>query len=276
MKHTGKKSSDHPRFMTELPPHLLQKFLMNRQRRIAADIAHRVEYPDKQTLHQLTAEDIERLGFAGHHPGSWIGGIPEADAEPGTARDRLIRRKKLPDPFVVASEVQEAIAAAGLKPVGTTGNLVWGEQNLEFGTRSKIRYFDDSYRCIIPLAHIWLLSEVSNAAAVELGRLTGYRSFFRGKQPTASHVYPLAPPSSSRRQCPVHRYHQYSRHSRFAPGSACPPKGYDLGQRVLCLRRASQINAGRRAGHQSHPLPAVRHSFPDTPGSRNHRRRLEL
>ena len=41
------------------------------------------------------------------------------------------------------------MAVVGGAGMGMTGNLVLGECNFEFGSLSKARYFEDSYRLIV-------------------------------------------------------------------------------------------------------------------------------
>ncbi len=82
---------------------------------------------------------------------------------------------QLANPQIVAKVVGEVIARAGLKPVGLTEPVVRAGLNFEFGDEAKINWHAPSYLQIIPLAHMWACSEISNEGALALAKLTGYQ-----------------------------------------------------------------------------------------------------
>jgi hypothetical protein len=54
---------------------------------------------------------------------------------------------------------------------------VWAEQNFEFLDITKAKYFMDSYKEMIPLAHIWLCAEVAQDGLQEIAAQTGYKAY---------------------------------------------------------------------------------------------------
>jgi hypothetical protein len=78
------------------------------------------------------------------------------------------------NPAIVLASVKAKIASTGLKPVGMTGKLVHGAQNFEMLTLAKAKWFMDSYKEYIPLAHSWACVEIGKDGLEEVGRQTGY------------------------------------------------------------------------------------------------------
>jgi hypothetical protein len=78
---------------------------------------------------------------------------------------------KWPDPAVTHSEIQKVLH--GRPVAGKTGNVVISSLNCEFGNKSKVQYFSDSYVTIFALSHIQGLIEVSTDGVAEMAKITG-------------------------------------------------------------------------------------------------------
>lgn len=99
------------------------------------------------------------------------------------------------NPAIVLASIRARIASVGLKPVGMTGKLVHGAQNFEMLTAAKAKWFGDSYKEIIPLAHVWICVEVGKDGLEEIARMTGYTAYCsadnsRGNQAVGILVHP--------------------------------------------------------------------------------------
>lgn len=101
----------------------------------------------------------------------------------------------LMNPQIVLAAIQKKIAAVGAKPVGNTGEIIWGAQNFEMLTQAKAKWFMDSYKEYIPLAHVWLCSEIGKDGLEEIARQTGYTAYCsadnsRGNQAVGILIHP--------------------------------------------------------------------------------------
>lgn len=99
------------------------------------------------------------------------------------------------NPAIVLASIKAKIASTGLKPVGMTGKLVHGAQNFEMLTQAKAKWFQDSYKEFIPLAHVWLCVEIGKDGLEEIARQTGYTAYCsadnsRGNQAVGILVHP--------------------------------------------------------------------------------------
>ncbi len=99
------------------------------------------------------------------------------------------------NPAIVLASVKAKIASTGLKPVGMTGKLVHGAQNFEMLTEAKAKWFGDSYKEFIPLAHVWIAVEIGKDGLEEIARQTGYTAYCsadnsRGNQAVGILVHP--------------------------------------------------------------------------------------
>lgn len=81
------------------------------------------------------------------------------------------------DPELVHSVVSRLVAESGLQPAGMTGPVKRAGQNFEMLTSEKASWFSKSYRQIIPLAHIWMCTEVSREGLERIAQETGYQFF---------------------------------------------------------------------------------------------------
>ncbi|GEM_PF-3454597 len=177
-KKSSKRAGAQTQVWDQVPAHHLALFHKRRAEQIERQKAEKVIYPPKEKLPVLTELHIQKLGFTDHDLHDILGsGLPAAKAKGKGSGGKGGGGRKLPNPNVVATEVKAEIAKSGLTPVGMDGDVVWGEHNLEFCDKSKVQYFDDAYKAIIPLAHIWLLAEVSADGVAELAKITGYVGF---------------------------------------------------------------------------------------------------
>lgn len=99
------------------------------------------------------------------------------------------------NPAIVLASVKAKIASTGLKPVGMTGKLIHGAQNFEMLTLAKAKWFMDSYKEYIPLAHVWICVEIGKDGLEEIARQTGYTAICsadnsRGNQAVGILVHP--------------------------------------------------------------------------------------
>ncbi|CAN5635259.1 hypothetical protein BH10CYA1_BH10CYA1_45500 [soil metagenome] len=99
------------------------------------------------------------------------------------------------NPAIVLASIKTKIASTGLKPVGMTGKLVHGAQNFEMLTQAKAKWFGDSYKEFIPLAHVWICVEIGKDGLEEIARQTGYTAYCsadnsRGNQAVGILVHP--------------------------------------------------------------------------------------
>jgi len=99
------------------------------------------------------------------------------------------------NPALVLASVKAKVASLGLKPVGMTGKVIHGAQNFEMLTLNKAKWFMDSYKEYIPLAHAWICVEIGKDGLEEIARQTGYTSYCssdnsRGNQAVGILVHP--------------------------------------------------------------------------------------
>lgn len=99
------------------------------------------------------------------------------------------------NPAIVLASVKARIASTGLKPVGMKGKIVRGSQNFEMLTLNKAKWFMDSYKEFIPLAHVWTCVEIGKDGLEEIARQTGYTAYCsadnsRGNQAVGILVHP--------------------------------------------------------------------------------------
>lgn len=165
--------------------------------------ANRVEYPNPNELSDLDPDTVVNLGFIGHD-------LEDLGVEPVDYRGRRNRRnrrnrgrgqqqqprgkqrsrkqkgsggyngggKRLPNPQVVDDEAQAGLDALGIKPVTTQGDEVVVSWNLENCNKSKVLFFEPTYRRIFACAHFAYLVEVDNESVKELGRVTGKKPYY--------------------------------------------------------------------------------------------------
>jgi hypothetical protein len=99
------------------------------------------------------------------------------------------------NPQIVLTAVQKRVKASGKTPVGMDGKIVFGVQNFEMLTKAKAAWFADSYKEYIPLAHVWMCTEIGKEGIEEIARLTGYTAYCstdnsRGNQAVAILIHP--------------------------------------------------------------------------------------
>ncbi len=150
-------------------------------------------YPDHDadTLRELLLGDnlsvIENLGWENHNLfKSFEDFEAEEHALHRRGRERKPHGKKgkgpgggktLINPAIVKGVVQKLIQASGLTPVGMTGPVKRAVQNFEFLTGPKADWFMESYKLIVPLAHIWKCSEITKEGLDKIGKQTGYTAY---------------------------------------------------------------------------------------------------
>lgn len=136
----------------------------------------RIEYPDPDAVD--FEGKLEELSYSVHPSGFLTNDLGVA------LRDKNKKaggKPKLPNPQQVLSEVQKYYR--GLPAAGSTGNLVLGELNVEFGDASKAKYFRDAYVEIVSHLHLLAVEEVDSgwvtAVAQYLQQATGlsYQGF---------------------------------------------------------------------------------------------------
>lgn len=99
------------------------------------------------------------------------------------------------NPAIVLASVKARIAASGRKPVGMKGKIVRGSMNFEMLTLAKAKWFMDSYKEIMPLAHVWTCVEIGKDGLEEIARQIGYTAYCsadnsRGNQAVGILVHP--------------------------------------------------------------------------------------
>ncbi len=123
---------------------------------------NRVRYPDPKNFDALSGDEIVKLGF--EHPDRSLDVL-----EPFTGHKRP---RPLPDAGVVAREVAKV---TDLMPnAAKTGELYIGEWNMEFLTADKARYFQQTYKQIIPKHHLLFVEEVNTGGLKQIAQDTGY------------------------------------------------------------------------------------------------------
>lgn len=151
----GKK----PVVRTSVPAGQLARLIAKSHEHTANVIASRVQYPDPDAFDGLDLPQLEQHGFIGKTNRVGLGGLLQARG--GRGKGKGGGGKKLPNPQVVLAEVQRLLANVPL--VGNEGPAVLDELNFEFLEASKAKYFIDSYKEIIPRAHIHFCVEVAAA-----------------------------------------------------------------------------------------------------------------
>jgi hypothetical protein len=123
---------------------------------------HRVAYPDAADFVGLTPEEIVARGF--YHPEATNLSMLEAFKENG--------HRPLPDAQQVRAEVEKMVRSMPL--AGDTGQLHFGEWNMEFLTGDKAHYFSDTYKLIVPRHHLMWVEEANKEGLARVAADNGY------------------------------------------------------------------------------------------------------
>jgi hypothetical protein len=83
--------------------------------------------------------------------------------------------KTLPDPDMVASEVERALSSVPV--AGMDGDIMLGEQNWENLEETKANFFTKAIKSIVSRSHIMFCIEVSPNGIAVMGNNTGYTSY---------------------------------------------------------------------------------------------------
>ncbi len=171
------KQSKTPVVRTTVPAGQLAKLIEKSKAHTAHVIATRVEYPDPDAFDGLDLPQLKQHGFIGKVTNRvGLGSILQARG--GKGKGKGGGGKKLPNPQLVLAEVQRLLVNVPL--VGNEGPAVLSELNFEFLEASKAKYFLDSYKEIIPRAHVHFCVEVAaaglQALATAMPDYTAYTS----------------------------------------------------------------------------------------------------
>jgi hypothetical protein len=139
-------------------------------------LSQRVVYPDPEDFDNLAEVDVQALGFTSIDDTDLVSLFKRHKRNKGGKKGG---GKSLPNPLVVEAMVRKLV---GRMPVldgdGMTGNLIMGECNFEFGSLSKAKFFQESYRLLVERHHLIFASEVEDQFLDHLATLgTGYKSF---------------------------------------------------------------------------------------------------
>ena len=150
-------------------------------------LASRVTYPDPDELpfDEITLDHVISHGFVGKtdsidpllfknrgknnkkNKGGSKGGSKGGNGGSG---------RQLPNPTTIEREVARMVAS--MQPVDTTGNLIHGEMNFEFGDATKAKFFAGSYKLIFERHHIMFCSEIDDGFLQTVANsLPGYHAY---------------------------------------------------------------------------------------------------
>lgn len=153
---------------TKVSPRNLARIITKSQAYTSFILQHKFVYPNPNLFDFLTNFRVSQLGFtpqqsyvspSSHHHNPKHGNNP----------------RPLPNPVVVASEVAKSVANMPL--AGNTGNLVFGEWNMEFLDASKAKYFLKTFEEIVPRHHLLFCEEVDSSGLDTLAQAFGYTSY---------------------------------------------------------------------------------------------------
>ncbi len=123
---------------------------------------NKAQYPTAEEFAKLAPEQIAQRGFL--HP-------QLSDAELFDLFEAS-KRRPLPNPDVVASEVGKAVA--DMPMAASSGDLIFGEWNMEFLSGDKAKFFKDTYKQVVPRHHLMFVEEADAAGLEQIAKDNGY------------------------------------------------------------------------------------------------------
>jgi hypothetical protein len=169
LKHTEKVNALRPTYPS---PH--DKLTLDQLRALGFTDAHHVmvvrdgeDFDDLLGFHHGRRRNKNKKNRGSSQQGGTRGG--------GGSRGGNGGGKTLPDPNMVASEVERALSSTPVADM--TGDIVLGEQNFENLEETKANFFAKAINSIVSRTHIMFCVEVSPKGIAVMGNNTGYSSY---------------------------------------------------------------------------------------------------